>query len=276
MNRAFSVQSIAAMYVAVGVPAAGAGESIGGMKTLGFAGANVTYPLKEAVLPFVDRESPTVATIGAANTLMFTSEGVAAENTDAIGTVVALEVFGATQLLKKRVLILGAGGAGRAAAFGLLAAGADSVAFAVRDKGKAKKSIDGLRHAFPGKVIDIFESQKLASDAERLLDRDIVINATPLGMEGFEPGPLADRSLYRRNHMCFDFVYHPRTTPFLQAAGEQGAKTLDGLALLVAQAEAGFHRWTGRHFSLAEMYDDVVEHLESERSAHQANGMVSS
>lgn len=274
MDRAFAAHGIAAMYVAVGVTKDGAGESIRGMRTLGFAGANVTYPLKDAVLPFVELVSPAVAAIEAANTLKFTGEGVVAENTDAVGTVAALEVFGGIQPLRKTVLIFGAGGAGRAAAFGLLSAGAASVTFAVRDKGKAKKAIESLRRAFPGKPIELTEIRKLSNGRGAAFDENIIINATPAGMAGFEPNTLADGAMFRGHHVCFDFVYHPRETPFIVAARQQGASTLDGLALLVAQAQAAFYFWTGRHFPVAEMFDATVKHLES--SHGEGQGVVSS
>jgi shikimate 5-dehydrogenase len=154
--------------------------------------------------------------------------------------------------------------------------GAPSIPFAVRDKGKAKSAIEGLRRVFPGKSIDLVELRKLSDNRGRAFEEDIIINATPAGMTGFEPANLIDTSMIRIQHTCFDFIYDPRPTPFLRAATQQGAKTLDGLSLLVAQAQANFNVWTGRHFAAAEMMEELVKHVESEHGGGHQDGVASS
>ena len=252
MNRAFAELGFDATYIAFRLPAKRLGKAVAGMRSLGFRGSNVTYPLKELILRFVNLTSPAVNVIGAANLLTFTKRGVEADNTDALGTVTALENFGAVDPTGKTALVYGAGGAARAAACGLLSAGARGVVFVVRDPERAKESLSTLTSHFADADIDIVAWEHRDGAANRV---DILINATPLGMIGVEPaGALVDEDALHESQCCFDFVYHPLETEFLAVARRRGAIAVDGLALLVAQALEAFKRWTGEEFSLHEMY----------------------
>lgn len=187
MNRAFEQLGFDAVYTALRVPAAQLPEALAGLRALGVRGANVTYPHKEAVLPFIDRPSERTEILRAANTLRFARGEVTGYNTDAAGTAIALERFAGLSLNGKRVLIFGSGGAGRAAAFGVLEAGAASVAFCVRNAPKAEAALSPLRRVFADSSISVvpLEEQK-ASDRRRaaVVESDVLINATPVGMAG--------------------------------------------------------------------------------------------
>jgi shikimate dehydrogenase len=254
MSKAFADAGVDATYRAVDVRRARLATAIDELMRHGLTGANVTFPLKEAVLSHVTRRSPATEIIGAANTLIFTPDGIEAHNTDAPGTARALQVLGGVSPADRSVLIFGAGGAARAAAYGLLDAGAARVTFGVRNPDKAAVVLVPLRA--------IFDSERIAVvgiDRTDAHDHDIVINATPLGMAGVTGGlPVLGR--ISPSQCCFDFVYNPRNTKFLRAARTGGARTVDGLALLVAQAEESFHLWTGRRFSLTDMYAAVDRH----------------
>ncbi len=284
MNRAFSESGIAATYTSLRVESDSLLQTIDDLRDMDFTGVNVTYPHKEAILACVDRPSKHVEVLKAANTLHFTKDEILAYNTDATGTVVALQRFGNIELEGKKVLIFGAGGAARAAAYGVLEAGAETVTFLVRDPSRAEESISHLRIFFAGKNISILstKSKKMHSRREAaIIGSDILINATPVGMVGESPeaagdgarsgaiagslGPspslVKDPGWIRPAHCCFDFVYHPRETEFLKMAKARGAKRLDGLKLLVAQASEGFRCWTGRPFDLDKMTDALESHL---------------
>jgi shikimate dehydrogenase len=251
MRHAFDQFEIDASYTAIRVTSGELAAFVGGMREGGFAGVNVTYPLKESVLPLVDESTPAVHDIGASNILKATDKGITAHNTDAVGTALALEQIAGVTISGKRACVYGAGGAARAAAYGLLSAGTQSVAFVVRDKARAERSIVALRQAFPDHRIDCYDIPA---------EFDIIVNATPVGMAGFETSTLLDDdSMIQSHHIVFDFVYHPLETPLIAMAKRRGAQTLDGLALLVAQAQAGFHFWTGNEFSITEMYE-VARH----------------
>lgn len=271
MHRAFVARGMEARYVVVPVTKEGLGESLRGLETMEFDGVNVTYPLKEAVLEFASDRTVAADVIGAANTLTFLETGIHADNTDATGTLFALETLGGTVVEGKRVFVFGAGGAGRAAAYGLLSAGATAVTFGVRDKKIHHKSIERLSHFFSKERISKHEIGAGGVAKQCPLDEyDVVINATPVGMDGSVAGVLIDDdSPINDRHVCFEFVYNPRVTPFMESAARHGAQVLDGLALLVAQASASFERWTGKRFSLEEMYAAVRAHAE-ENETHSS------
>ncbi|MDH3214696.1 MAG: shikimate dehydrogenase [Candidatus Krumholzibacteria bacterium] len=262
MNRAFGECRLDAVYSAFAVSMERLPDAIHGLRSRGFVGANVTYPLKELSRSLADRATPAVDLIEAVNILRFTDEGILADNTDAVGTTQALEVLGATPVSGKRVFVFGGGGAARAVAYGLLQAGARAVTFGVRDAKKAQRTVDRYRRAFPGCCIDCYLVANLTRDRGVFDLVDIIINATTVGMVGFTEGRLlTDDSVIRDRHCCLDLVYHPRETAFIKAARHRGAKTVDGLAPLVAQARAGFRLWTGKDFSLTEMYGAVSAHI---------------
>ncbi len=264
MNRAFEEAGIDADYAAFDVAPDRFPAASRALAAFGIAGVNVTYPYKERILEIVDRRSRVVETVQAANTLLISPGGIEAHNTDAEGAAKAIERLGGVALAGKRAMIFGAGGAGRAAAYGILEAGARSVAFAVRDPSKAARGLENLRAAFPARVgepVDARGGPKLL--AHSVEEADIIINATPVGMSDLETPEKENESIVEEpwiggKHCCFDFVYHPRTTRFLDCAARRGARTVDGLALLVSQAWGAFRLWTGREFSLERMYDAVV------------------
>ncbi|MFQ5511340.1 MAG: shikimate dehydrogenase family protein [Candidatus Krumholzibacteriia bacterium] len=266
MNRALELHGCDGVYVACRVGGAGALPALEGMRALGVRGANVTYPLKENVLEGADEVSAAASAIGAANVLTRTGGRIAADNTDAPGVVTALETFGAGPAKGQAVVIFGAGGGARAAAWGLLESGAREVVFAVRDPVKTQGVCDRFSSRFSGRRIDTvaLDARGEALD-EALHPADIVINATPVGMTGFPESrlPCGDVAA-REGQTWFDFVYHPRETPFIATARERGARTVGGLALLVSQAQAGFRLWTGHEFSLTAMYEYVITHVSGE------------
>ena len=268
MNRAIEEFGIYAEYALFDAPGDRFDEAARSLRAMGIAGVNVTYPYKERILPHTDRRSPAVGVIGAANTVTVRPDCVEADNTDAEGAARALEDIGGIALAGRKAVILGIGGSGRAAAYGILGKGAARVVFAARDPMKSAPAVERLRKAFPKAAV---ESVRVRGDEDRLArsvaDAEIIINATPVGMSGLdgttgasETAALIDGSLIEEGHFCLDFVYHPRATAFLVAAARRGARSLDGLSLLVSQARSTFRLWTGMEFSLETMYEEVVQH----------------
>jgi shikimate dehydrogenase len=268
MNRAIEEFGIDAEYAIFDTPDDRFDEAARSLRAMGIAGVNITYPYKERILAHADRRSPAVGIIGAANAVTVRPDCVEADNTDAEGAARALEVIGGVALAGKKALILGMGGSGRAAAYGILETGAARVVFAARDPMKSAPAVERLRKAFPNAVV---EAVRVRGDENRLArsiaEAEIIINATPVGMSGLDKtsgasgaAALIDDSLIEERHFCFEFVYHPRVTPFLEAAARRGARSLDGVSLLVAQARSTFRLWTGMEFSLETMYEEVVEY----------------
>jgi shikimate dehydrogenase len=254
MNRAFDAAGIDARYVTMPAPAAQLATAVDGLRVLRAGGANVTYPYKERIVDHIDRVAGDARRIGAVNTLVCGEAGIAGHNTDATGVVTALERFADVTLGGREVYIFGSGGSARAAAWGALVAGASAVTFASREPARAGERVAPLRDYFRASIDCVPTDNRIAFEVA-----DVVINATPVGMGGDGGSPLADPAWIHSGQVCFDFVYHPRRTPFLEAAARQGAKTVDGIALLVSQAAASFEHWTGAPFDPVEMARAVAE-----------------
>jgi len=260
------MNGIDGIYTARQVTETTLAATIAEIKALGFTGVNVTYPLKEKVVPRLDSTSRRASLLSAANTLHLSSVGLSGHNTDSIGTALAIEQFGGPALKGSSAVIFGAGGAGRAAALGLLEAGAAEISWLVRDVEKARLATKRLSDGWPGRVCRCLSITGPGASEERadiITNAAILINATPAGMSGVEgEKQLAHLArLIRPDHCCFDLVYHPRQTAWLKAAQEQGATWIEGLCLLVAQASLSFSIWTGIEFDLPEMFLAVTDHL---------------
>jgi shikimate dehydrogenase len=216
-------------------------ETTRALRASGFVGANVTIPHKHAALELADEPSEAARAIGAANTLTFAPDGtIAAENTDAPGLITAL----GSSPRGMRVQILGAGGSARAAAWALREAGASEVSVWNRTAERARALARDL-------------GVRAVSDPE---DADLLINCTSVGLDGSagEADALSQLGLsvdLLDGFSCVvDLVYRADgPTRLLTIAAEHGARTLDGLEILLAQGAVSFELWTGRKAPLEVM-----------------------
>ena len=206
-------------------------DAIEGAGALDIQGLNVTIPFKQDVLALVDPDD-LAARIGAVNTVDFSGRKPTGHNTDAAGVRRAFAHHDVA--LDGRAVVVGAGGAGRAAAFALADAGVD-VAIANRTVERAHDLADEVDGA-SGHGLDALES--LVPDA------DVVVNATSVGMESNET-PVPPETLHA-NLAVLDAVYTPIETRLLREAAATGATTIDGGWMLLYQGVAAFERWTGR------------------------------
>jgi shikimate dehydrogenase len=248
-NAAFAALGLEGWhYQRLPVPPALFAQTTTALPQADFLGANVTIPHKQAALALATEASATARGIGAANTLTFGPDGaIAAENTDAPGLIAALAAF--TDLpANPRVLILGAGGSARAAAWALREAGASEVSVWNRSPERA---------------------QALALElgvraVRRPVAADVLLNCTSVGLEApeLERSATDDEALNQLGltfdqlgeySYVVDFVYRSGTTQLLAAARTHGASTLDGLEILLAQGALSFELWTGRTAPLEAM-----------------------
>ncbi|AFO59295.1 shikimate 5-dehydrogenase [Natrinema sp. J7-2] len=208
-------------------------DAIRGADALGIAGLNVTIPFKQAALEIVAPED--LATrIGAVNTIDFSGSGPpTGYNTDAIGALRALREHDVA-LEGEQAVVVGAGGAGRAIAFGLADAGA-TVAIANRTESKAHD----LAAAVPRAT-----GHGLAALEELLADADVLVNATSVGMDA-DATPVPADALHG-DLAVLDAVYSPLETRLLQDAADAGATTVDGAWMLLYQGVEAFEIWTGQ------------------------------
>ena len=269
MNRAMRLAEIDGVYTAHQITESTLAETIAGMRASGLRGVNITYPLKGKVVAYLEKLSSRTSLLGAANTIDLSDGELAGHNTDAPGTALALEHFGSVELQDITAVIFGAGGAGRAAALGLLEAGAGEIIWLVRNKEKADAATARLRESWSERncrTISLTDQSTGNNSAEVISRAYVLINATPVGMSGTG----ADNTLTElmvglsTGQCCFDLVYHPRETAWLSAARSSGATCIEGLCLLVTQANLAFRCWTGKEFDLTDMYNAVVFHLENE------------
>lgn len=210
------------------------------------AGANVTIPHKEAVIEFLDDVTPAARQIGAVNTIIKRDGKLIGENTDAHGVLQTLRQA-RVRVCGARVVVLGAGGAARAAVFALAAAGVASIALINRTPSRAHALAEAVCQHFPRLALTV-------NQVETLTRADIVINATSVGMSPHaDESPLPPHVVLPRAVVVFDMVYRPRETRLLREASDAGARPLDGLGMLTHQGAAAFTLWTGRAAPLAVM-----------------------
>lgn len=228
-------------YRAIDVPPSALAEALGLLDDAGVRGGNVTVPHKLAVIPACDRLTDEARLVGAVNTLTWERDGIRVlegHNTDALGLGRALaEDVGA--LTGARAVLVGTGGAARAAAVALTRAGARVTVAGRRAEAASELADVVARLGGPTDVVDLADAELLAA---RVAAARIVVNATTLGMHG-EHLPAACEAL-GAGQVAYDLVYGV-TTPFVAAARAAGAAAHDGLGMLVHQAAAALERWTG-------------------------------
>ena len=214
-------------YEAIEVSPKGFAARVEAMPSEGFVGANVTVPHKQAALAVAEHRSEIAREIGAANTLVFEAGETRAENTDAQGLMESLPASPSG----KRALVLGAGGAARAALWALLREGAE-VGVWNRTQGRAAALCAEL-------------GGRLVRDL-RVGDYELIVNATSIGMQDEDPFALLPISpgSFSESQVVVDLVYAGESR-LLEAARDAGAQTVDGLEVLVRQGAASFRIWTG-------------------------------
>jgi shikimate dehydrogenase len=265
-NASFAALGLDWVYLAFPVPPGRVGGAVAAMRALPIAGLNVTMPHKASILPHLDRVSPTVAALGAANTLVLAGDEVVGENVDGDGFLDALRLDLGFEPEGRRCLVVGAGGAARAVVLALAQAGAGEVLVANRTPVRAEKAASLAGRA--GKVGTVAQAG----------EADLVVNATPVGMGGAGgpavpgpagpavarpgaaevpgpgalPGTLAGEGgspvpagCLGPGQLVIDLIYHPHQTELLAEAATRGARTANGLGMLVRQAARSFRLWTG-------------------------------
>ena len=204
----------------------------------GFDGLNITYPCKQAVLPLLDELSDEARAIDAVNTLVFRDGKRKGFNTDSAGFFIPFrEKLG--DVSRQAIVLVGAGGAGAAIAYAVLASGAARLFIVDRDEARAKALAQRMAKRFPDRLLA--SADEVASVIKRA---EGVIHATPTGMAG-HPGLPFDPSLLRSGMWVAEIVYVPLETELLRAARERGCRTLDGGGMAVWQAVEAFEHFTG-------------------------------
>ncbi|WP_336159843.1 shikimate dehydrogenase [Amycolatopsis sp. VC5-11] len=228
----------------------------------GRAGVNVTHPAKQAVLRHLDELSPDAAAIGAVNTVVFSGGRAIGHNTDWSGFRDGF-LSGLPGAPLGQVVLLGAGGAGAAAAHALLSLGAGSLAVLDVDAGRAARLADDLAARFgSGKAI----GAPVRALERMLVVADGLVHATPVGMAE-HPGLPVPVSVLRPELWVAEIVYRPLETALLRAARARGCRTLDGGRMAVHQAAEALRLFSGREPDPARMLRHLAELVGGEGGA---------
>ena len=231
-------------------------------------GANVTVPHKLAALALVDEVDPVASSIGAVNTVVRHEGGrLAGHNTDAAGFVQSLRLDAGFDPAGCRAAIIGAGGAARAVAFGLAEAGARELVILNRTQATAQELAEAVRKATAvGAIAGALD--RGGDDPSPTEPPELVVNCTSIGMRGgpAEGAVLEAAHLVSETTLVCDLVYNPLETPLLRLAQARGARTLNGLGMLVRQGAAAFTLWTGREAPF-----DVMNRAARRALGHEAD-----
>jgi len=261
-NAAFAALGLDWRYLAFEVNPKNLRAAIEGAKVMGFAGINLTVPHKLLAMEMVDALDDSAKQWGAVNTIKFGGAGVSPAdssvhagetpalhsvgfNTDADAIVTALREDLKVELRGAKVLLLGAGGAGRTAALKLASKNVAELFLVNRTATKAEEVAAEIQKQSPGvKVIVGYPKAGV----------DLILNATSLGLKPDDASPLDERLFsLNQTRAVYDMIYRPAETKLLAAAKAAGCKTANGLGMLLHQGAKAFEIWTGQAAPLAVM-----------------------
>ena len=228
-NRVFAREGSEAVYLPFRVDNFAEGMELA--ELLEIQGLSVTVPHKESALAEAFRREAAAAAVGAANTLVRSAGKWQAWNTDVAGFMAPLEGFLVSGSVRS-ALVLGAGGAARAAAFGLASRGL-TVRVANRTVARAEALVEDLRGVLklPGDSLSVCQGMPRGS-----VDEDLVVQTTSVGLDGAaDPAPELE---FGTGQVAYDIIYDPERTPFLRRAEAAGARVLNGMPMFEGQAEA--------------------------------------
>src|SRR5947209_7512568 len=249
LNAAFRRENVNGVYLAL--HAKSLDDLLACIRDIPIHGLSITMPYKEEILKHLDKTDPLTAKIGACNTVVRSQEGkLYGFNTDVTGVVRPLEQR--LHLQGTKILVLGAGGAARAAVFGLKERGAD-----VYILNRTPSPAQTLAKQARAKAINKMQLKKIAFD--------VIINATPAGMEGNkDPLPISEQELKAK--FFFEMVYSPAETRLVKMARELGIHVILGAEMFVQQGARQFEIWTGKPAPVQEM-QRVVEYALAQQAA---------
>lgn len=241
-NAALHEAGLDYVYTAFPVHRVALASAVCGLRDAGVVGFNVTIPFKTEIMPLLDALSEDAQRIRAVNTVVIASDGtMTGHNTDVTGFMAGFAARG-IGLAGKRTVLIGAGGAARAALWGLLRSGVSSVCIGVRNlaKGKALCTDFAEDGTF---AVYCFDDPHFR---DVLCTADIVVQTTPIGMSPqTDAMPPVDPAAISPSAAVYDLIYTPAETAFLRAAAAHGCTTINGETMLVMQGAEAFSLWTG-------------------------------
>jgi shikimate dehydrogenase len=247
-NVAIEIKKLDYIYLPFDIPPSNLRNALTGITTFGIKGLNVTIPHKESVMQHLNSVSEEVSMIGSVNTIVNDQGKLIGYNTDSYGVLETLLPF-KDEIAGQQICIIGAGGSARAVIFTLIRHFKPQKLFILnRNESRA----ENLKSYFSDKMkFSSIKTKDLIPPAafEVIKDSKLIIHATPLGMHpNIDDSITTSTDVFSKGQIVFDLVYNPPKSLLLKTAIKSGAKTINGLSMLVNQAAKSFELWTGVDF----------------------------
>ncbi len=255
-NAAFKALGLNWLYLNFEVTAANLAGAVQGMRAMNnFRGVNLTIPHKVAVIQYLDELAASAQVIGAVNTVRREGNRLIGENTDGKGFMTALTVDAGVDPAGKTAVVLGAGGAARAIAVELALAGARQITVVNRSGERGETLARLVNEKTPAAAVFVAWQGAYRVPA----GTDLLINATSIGLyPDVDAAPAVDFATVTPGMVACDVIPNPPSTPFLRQVAARGAKTIDGLGMLVYQGAIAFKMWTGQDAATAVMHQALA------------------
>ena len=251
-NSAFEATNTNGVYLAWEVDATELAETVANIRRYQMYGINLSMPYKEQVIPYLDQLSEEACLIGAVNTVVNREGTLIGYNTDGKGFFKSLPSF---KISKKRLVLLGAGGAAKAILAQAILDGVSQISVFVRSSSmeKTRSYLEKIQNA-TGFRVDLFALEDVQNLQDSITQADLLVNATNVGMDGSSQ-PIPTSIVLPEKLLVADVIYQPFETPFLKWAKEQGNEAINGLGMLLYQAAEAFEFWTGKEMPTDQIWE---------------------
>ena len=251
-NSAFEATNTNGVYLAWEVDATELAETVANIRRYQMYGINLSMPYKEQVIPYLDQLSEEACLIGAVNTVVNREGTLIGYNTDGKGFFKSLPSF---KISRKRLVLLGAGGAAKAILAQAILDGVSQISIFVRSSSieKTRPYLEKIQNA-TGFRVDLFALEDIQELQDSITQADLLVNATSVGMDGSSQ-PIPTSIVLPEKLMVADVIYQPFETPFLKWASNQGNQSINGLGMLLYQAAEAFELWTGKEMPTNQIWE---------------------
>ena len=251
-NSAFEATNTNGVYLAWEVDATELAETVANIRRYQMFGINLSMPYKEQVIPYLDQLSEEACLIGAVNTVVNREGTLIGYNTDGKGFFKSLPSF---KISRKRLVLLGAGGAAKAILAQAILDGVSQISVFVRSSSieKTRPYLEKIQNA-TGFRVDLFALEDIQELQDSITQADLLVNATSVGMDGSSQ-PIPTSIVLPEKLMVADVIYQPFETPFLKWARNQGNQSINGLGMLLYQAAEAFELWTGKEMPTDQIWE---------------------
>ena len=251
-NSAFEATNTNGVYLAWEVDATELAETVANIRRYQMYGINLSMPYKEQVIPYLDQLSEEACLIGAVNTVVNREGTLIGYNTDGKGFFKSLPSF---KISRKRLVLLGAGGAAKAILAQAILDGVSQISVFVRSSSieKTRPYLEKIQNA-TGFRVDLFALEDVQDLQDSITQADLLVNATSVGMDGSSQ-PIPTSIVLPEKLMVADVIYQPFETPFLKWARNQGNQSINGLGMLFYQAAEAFELWTGKEMPTDQIWE---------------------